>query len=287
MEINFDQWEIYVLLCAAVLQGVSYTSTLLLDIMDNQPESLSKQTPPAKEMDPFDFLSFTMPVPETSDSVPTTNGFDFFSQQNDGTVSSSMAMEGSDVVSIPTTENVNPIVINEQSMNLPVMGESMTEELGKPSLKQESGNPSIVPLTQEPMISSMTEEPVNTTIIEEPTEPTEPVVMNEVPVSPPLVEEPVNPSANSDIPIMEQTSSVNNRETVKEPSQITEPFSFFSLSDSPPTEPAIEVIPQPDMIPKPAPAPALVPTPTPTAASAPTVPTKECTRISIPLIFRD
>lgn len=283
MEINYDQWEIFVLLCAAVLQGVSYTSTLLLDIMDNQPESLSKQTPPAKEMDPFDFLSFTMPAPETSDSV-STNGFDFFSQQNDGTASSSVGMKGPDVVSIPTTENVNPIVINEQSMNLPVMGESMPEVLGKPSLREDSGNPSILPLTQEPMISSMTEEPVNPTIIEEPTEP---VVMNEVPVSPPLIEEPVNPPANSGIPIMEQTSSVNNRETVKEPSQITEPFSFFSLSDSPPTEPAIEVIPQPDMIPKPAPAPTPTPTPTPIPASAPTVPTKECTRISIPLIFRD
>lgn len=250
--------------------------------MDNQPESLSKQPAPSNEMDPFDFLSFTMPAPETSDSIHPTSGFDFFSQQNDGTSSSSVGIQSFEDVSMSVTENTNPVAINEQSANPPVMGEVVTEEFGKPSLIEESVNPSVAPLTQEPIIPPVTEEQVNPSIIEEPTKP---VVENEVPENSSLIEEPINPQVNPDKPIMEPTPSVNHREMVQEPSRITEPFSFFSLSDSPPTEPAIEVIPQPDTIQKPKPTP--VPTPTPTPTPKTTVSTKECTVIMIPLMLRD
>ena len=63
MSINIDQWEIFVLLCAAVLQGTEYSDSMLLDVLSNQPESLDKAPSPVPQQDdPFDFLSFSTPA---------------------------------------------------------------------------------------------------------------------------------------------------------------------------------------------------------------------------------
>ena len=86
LKISLEQWEICILLSAAVLRGAEYSDSLLLRVLSDQPESLIPESPKSsstsseedypqekRESDPFAFFSLpTVPV-ASSTSTSTDN----------------------------------------------------------------------------------------------------------------------------------------------------------------------------------------------------------------------
>ena len=83
LKISLEQWEICILLSAAVLRGAEYSDSLLLRVLSDQPESLIPESPKSsstsseedypqekRESDPFAF--FSLPTVPTSSSTSTS-----------------------------------------------------------------------------------------------------------------------------------------------------------------------------------------------------------------------
>ena len=87
LKISVEQWEICILLSAAVLRGAEYSDSLLLRVLSDQPESLIPESPKSsstsseedypqekRESDPFAF--FSLPTVPASSSTSTSTSTD-------------------------------------------------------------------------------------------------------------------------------------------------------------------------------------------------------------------
>lgn len=86
LKISLEQWEICILLSAAVLRGAEYSDSLLLRVLSDQPESLIPESPKSsstsseedypqekRESDPFAFFSLPTVPASSSTSTSTDN----------------------------------------------------------------------------------------------------------------------------------------------------------------------------------------------------------------------